>query len=191
MKKKKHVSLLGWLFYIIALAVFAIGFIGLFARQFEFEIPILSDKLFPIFDKYNVSTPGWASPGNTTDVVVGHHWVFLICLGISIVLAIFGKTISAIFIHLAEMKKQKKTEQIKANKKGDSLSPKERGKDHDVDSVISSNPSGGQPFNKVSDSSNAEETSNLSEKSESFIEEPASEPKNFDELTKKVSDIIQ
>lgn len=106
MKKKKHISIIGWLFYGASIAVFTLGFIGLFSRDFGFEMPILS-QYYPIFDKHTVSTPGWASPGHTTEVVVGHHWVFLICLGISIVLAIIGKSINSLIYYLVVTRKRK------------------------------------------------------------------------------------
>ncbi len=195
MKKKRRISISGWLFYSMAIAVFTIAFIGLFSRQFDFKIPILSDKIYPIFDKYTVSTPGWASPGHTTEVVVGHHWVFLICLGISIVLAIIGKAISSLFIYLAEEKKKKRAAAKK--KAEEKAKPSTR-----VSGGGSSSDSGKKSDSSADENKGQETTEKLEEKAEepqiateTEEEKPKIKPigqhKSMEELTRKISDIIQ
>ncbi|THB72978.1 MAG: hypothetical protein D6B28_04420 [Gammaproteobacteria bacterium] len=191
MKKKKRISISGWLFYSIAIVVFFAGFAGLFARQFDFEIPIISDKLFPIFDQYTVSTPGWASPGHTTEVVVGHHWVFLICLGLSILIAILGKSVSMLFLHLAAEKRKKKMAKKKAAEKA-GVTPKKPG----VGTVADSKTKTSEVIKAVEEKSETkakeqDKKEALGKASEQPKPEPEGQHKSLEELTRKVSDIIQ
>ncbi len=202
MKKKKSVSISGWLFYSIAIFVFCIGFAGLFARQFNFDIPYLTDTLIPIFDKYKVSTPGFASPGHTTELVVGHHWVFLICLGLAIVIAIIGKSVSNFFLYLAVLEKKKK---VAAKKNTETkITPK---KDTKASVGSSGNYTKGSgagakassthkdnPKEQQKESLNSDKENKIADEQVKKEPEPKPEPKghhkSLAELTRQVSDII-
>ena len=201
MKKKKKISLSGWLFYSIAIFIFGVGFAGLFAKQFSFGIPYITDVLIPFFDKYKVETPGFASPGQMTELVAGRHWVFLICLSLSVIISIIGKLISSLFIQIAaEQKKKKlhgKNSKLKNTEKQHQTEPTKSSGESAVEEKIKPKPvtaekkapiqkSSSQPFTKPEIKQ---------EKKPEVKKEPPPEPKSghksLEELTKQVSDIIQ
>lgn len=163
MNKKKQISLSGWLFYSIAIFILMVGFIGLFAKQFKFDIPFITDVMIPIFDKYSVKVPGWGTAGSYTEVVSGQHWVFLILLGIAIIVAILGKQLSNIFLHLAAQRKRKSKKRAKNRVKRQSNQVKTQ-----------------QSSPKPKKTHGEQEANNKPES----IPEPASGHKNFTDLTK-------
>ncbi len=124
MTKNKRISLAGWLFYSIAIFILMVGFVGLFAKQFKFNIPYITDVMFPIFDKYSIKVPGWGTTGSYTEVVSGEHWVFLILLGLAIIVAIIGKQLSNVFLHLAAQRKRKAKKRTRTKVKKHTLQSK-------------------------------------------------------------------
>lgn len=163
MNKKKRISLSGWLFYSISIFILAVGFVGLFAKQFKFNIPYVTDVMIPIFDKYAVKVPGWGTTGAYTEVVSGQHWVFLILLGIAITIAIIGKQFSNFFLHLATQRRKKSKKRTKARIKRHSTQSKVR---------------------PTTSTSNNSEEKLVAEKPPESPEEPAGKHKNFADLTR-------
>ncbi len=166
MNKKKQISLSGWLFYSIAIFILMVGFIGLFAKQFKFDIPFITDVMIPIFDKYSVKVPGWGTAGSYTEVVSGQHWVFLILLGIAIIVAILGKQLSNMFLHLAAQRKRKSKKRAKI-----------RVKKHTTQAKFH------QSSPKPIKTNSEQEVNNKPES----IPEPAGDHKNFADLTKDLN----
>ncbi len=165
MNKKKRISLAGWLFYSIAIFILMVGFVGLFAKQFKFDIPYVTDVLIPVFDKYSIKVPGWGTTGSYTEVVSGQHWVFLILLGIAIVVAIIGKQLSNMFLHLTAQRKRKAKKRTKTRVKKHTAQTKPRTHQSSAKSI----------------NANSEQEAN---KKTEPISEPAGGHKNFSDLTK-------
>lgn len=86
---------------VIALALMALGFAGLFSRTMGFRIPIVSTMIIPALHRHAV----WGETLRGRAIMVrGEDWFFLIVVG----LVIFIGIVAAVLNHLLQsaMKKQ-------------------------------------------------------------------------------------
>ncbi len=131
--RRKIVSAFSTFFHTISLLILSVGFISLFMVEYKFSIPIISEILLPFFQNYTVEVPVWDS-ATTSEVVSAQHWVFFLCLSLSLLISILTINISKAFIKIHHKKPIRK--KMASTKNNDNINTEKNIEHEDEQPVI-------------------------------------------------------